>query len=403
MKKYQRACHRRRQGKLVGEWLEALFRLLDRQEVVVMLWQTSHVGSPMNEWADLQAAQYGGAHGSAAVPVVRLPTESASMLFTMPRRSHHEWAAPLACDVVSRRLRGASDESQYHSEFDIPVLKLPDAVQRTCEAVLAQRCQMGDAKRRLGVTRLQELSAGTCPFGCKGNGGAPTAFTWFHVQFECRKCEIVAARGAWIAQCDSSGESMEVEGVPHHQVATVRALAAKGMPRTRGGAGRVNTKVSALTERRARRLVGGLVEALGDPHKDANKAVRAAISKMVCAGVAVQHEAQKLTADMEKSAREAAIGMARVRKLAQRWLRVTREAGPARVALLKATVAASQVAADEVVRAARAGEVTIEMAEAQLERITTTGDTEAIQSGTCVALGIKVARKQARRLGGTAY
>ena len=44
MKKFRRQCARRQQGYYVGEWLEALFRLWDRQEVVVLLWQNSHMG-----------------------------------------------------------------------------------------------------------------------------------------------------------------------------------------------------------------------------------------------------------------------------------------------------------------------------------------------------------------------
>ena len=37
MKKFRRQCARRRQGYYAGEWLEALFRLWDRQEVPNLL------------------------------------------------------------------------------------------------------------------------------------------------------------------------------------------------------------------------------------------------------------------------------------------------------------------------------------------------------------------------------
>ena len=192
MRKFRRLCHRRKQGRLAGEWLEALFRLLDRQEVVVFLWQTSHVGSPMNEWADLEAAKAGN---GPVVPVVRLPSEYYSMKFTMPKKSTHEWAAPLACEVVGRRLREATDESQFHSEFDMPKLTLPDRTQRTCEAVLAQRCLVGDKKKYVGGAAKRHIGCADCPFGCIGEEDAPEKFTWFHAQFECAR-DAVQQRSA---------------------------------------------------------------------------------------------------------------------------------------------------------------------------------------------------------------
>ena len=94
MKKFRRLCHRRRQGYYAGEWLESLFRLVDRQEVVVFIWQTSHVGSPTNEWADLAA----GAAGSDGeeLAVVRVASQSASMLYTRPAKTLRALAGKLA-------------------------------------------------------------------------------------------------------------------------------------------------------------------------------------------------------------------------------------------------------------------------------------------------------------------
>ena len=69
-----RASNRRRQGRYVGGWLESLMRLLDRQEVVVFL---SHVGSPVNEWVDVEAGE--AALCDIVTPVPRVASESASM------------------------------------------------------------------------------------------------------------------------------------------------------------------------------------------------------------------------------------------------------------------------------------------------------------------------------------
>ena len=46
-----RAAHARRRARYYGStWLDTLDQLLEPLNAVVFLWQTSHVGSPMNEW-----------------------------------------------------------------------------------------------------------------------------------------------------------------------------------------------------------------------------------------------------------------------------------------------------------------------------------------------------------------
>ena len=51
---------RRAQEKLAMRMLDTLLQLVARQEVVVFLWQRSHMGSPSNEWADGVAWTGGG-------------------------------------------------------------------------------------------------------------------------------------------------------------------------------------------------------------------------------------------------------------------------------------------------------------------------------------------------------
>ena len=38
-------------------WIRSIEQLVARQEVVVFLWQTSQVGAPANEWADVLAGE----------------------------------------------------------------------------------------------------------------------------------------------------------------------------------------------------------------------------------------------------------------------------------------------------------------------------------------------------------
>ena len=49
--RFRRLCHRHRQGYYVSAWYDTVLRLIDRQEVVVFLWQRSHTrGRPSTSW-----------------------------------------------------------------------------------------------------------------------------------------------------------------------------------------------------------------------------------------------------------------------------------------------------------------------------------------------------------------
>lgn len=111
MQKFRKACHRKGQGYYVGEWLEAMFRLLDRQEAVVFLWQNSHQGDPVNEWADVLATRAGKTESYIAVP--RVPPQSASMTASMPCKSTYKFAIDQSTGVVSRKLAESLQELKF--------------------------------------------------------------------------------------------------------------------------------------------------------------------------------------------------------------------------------------------------------------------------------------------------
>ena len=50
---------------------------------------------------------------------------------------------------------GAQERSQVRDEYGMSTIAMPDAwTQRTCEAVLCERCVIGDEKRILGSHRV---------------------------------------------------------------------------------------------------------------------------------------------------------------------------------------------------------------------------------------------------------
>ena len=109
MQRFRRLCARARQCIHVGRWIEVMSKLVNRVESVVFIWQTSHVGEPVNEWADVLASQ---ALWEPRLPVVRMPCDFASMTF--PKRwrgdwydqGSRSWAVLLLRGFVNTRLAG---------------------------------------------------------------------------------------------------------------------------------------------------------------------------------------------------------------------------------------------------------------------------------------------------------
>ena len=403
MAKFRKMCYRRRQGYYVGEWLESLFRLLDRQEVVVLLWQNSHKGSPINEWADLCAAQDGCA--DRYEPVVRIAKlKSQTMLLTAPRRSTHGWAAPLACGIVDRKLRTALRETQMHDEYDVAPLALRDKVQQTCDAVLGQRSCIGDTRRYLGKAKSTVIGDGHCPLGCVDGDGNGVAFSWLHAQFFCQADELVVARGLWVETCTEASDAMRPAdtNLPHDQIEDVKTIAVSGIATyALGGSG--TKAIPPRLEISARRLVGALIRAPGDKKVEKSKVTRKVLVRMVEAGANVQWVAHKLTQHIEEEASAAAKDAALVRTKALRWLRITREAGPARVAALREVMKAQERLMGSILEQTEKCAISQKAAEAAVDELFTTGDAEKIVMGSAVSAALVDARGAHRRMGGGAY
>ena len=123
-RRFRGRCHRHKQAKYASEWLETLNKLLDRQEIAVMWWQTSHVGAPANEWADEEAERQ--AREGVTEEVFRARCEMGSMRYSLPKESVVAWATPLARGVVQRKLQAACSNAQSREEYDIPTVTYPD-------------------------------------------------------------------------------------------------------------------------------------------------------------------------------------------------------------------------------------------------------------------------------------
>ena len=338
MRKVRAACHRRRQGRYVGGWLEALFRLLDRQEVVVMLWQNSHRGSPVNEWADIEADEFANA-AQDMVPVPRLRCEHASMGYSMPRRSTREWAAANAMRTVQDRLMATVNESAMRRYTDIPPLLLPDRVQQACEAVGSRRSQVGDSRRRVGKAMRAAGHVVACPHGCTDGRGERARFTWDHVQLHCQERLLVGAREEWLAAIRKTAEAAKVGAdAPHSDLELTAQLVDKCVQRaarTRLGAAAPEVKIGTAALGRVHRLAASHIMSTGNSAFDRNAAFRKIAREMVEAGAALQITAWDMTKEAEGETLAEVCLARRVAKWVVKLKRLVVEGGPRRAAALR--------------------------------------------------------------------
>ena len=163
MLRFGRLGARARGDRLAAELLEHFERLRRRCSALVLLWQTSHVGEPINEYADITCDTFGVSDVS---PVPRYQIEYASITFPGHVRSAQEYAAQGMAKVVAGRLQQHVRNTILRDpEEQIKLLKLTEEAAAICEALGARRYQYVDQpypSRRMEMV----LDSEVCPFGC---------------------------------------------------------------------------------------------------------------------------------------------------------------------------------------------------------------------------------------------
>ena len=367
LQRFRRLGARDRQNGHVPRWIETLSALCDRLEVVVMIWQSSHCGEPVNEWADIAADAVREAIEVPPAPVVRAPCGFASLTFETYRVATEEGADERFVDGSSRRwMLGCSSKwvveqlskcSEHTISFDpsvhLRVCKMGDTLELCRRAVLAERYQMGDTVARGGRWWLQASAGAACPFGCVDDRGERLTYTWQHVQFNCLHRPLVTSRMHWSAALDrvctyvkdykptgkvrKGGE--DTSGV--HQRLYTQASSCCMRAKASFDTALLSRGQQVLMERTVpsaadKQLVGGLafqINADGskrssDPH------LLKRVDAAVLAGLRLQEEGRTLVRQHERHARDDALARRTCHNILAQWARILLHSSPSRRASL---------------------------------------------------------------------
>jgi len=163
MLRFGRLGARARGDKLAAELLEHFERLRRRCAALVLLWQTSHVGEPINEYADITCDKFGL---EDLCPIQRGEVQFASITFPGHVRSAQEFAIKGMGALVASRLRQRVQRTVLREPDEhVALFKLTEEAAAFCEAIGARRCQYVDQPypgRRASLL----IKAEACPFGC---------------------------------------------------------------------------------------------------------------------------------------------------------------------------------------------------------------------------------------------
>jgi ribonuclease HI len=168
MLRFGRLSARARGDRLAAELLEHFERLRRRVAALVLIWQTSHVGEPVNEWADVACDTFGIEDDW---PIPRGKVEFASITFPTHKGSAQAFAMNGMSRIVAQRLRDrVRDTVLRDPDEHVQLLGITAEAKQICDEIASRRCQYVD--QPYADARLRRvLAAEWCPLGCTEHGG----------------------------------------------------------------------------------------------------------------------------------------------------------------------------------------------------------------------------------------
>ena len=123
-------------------------------EVVVLMWQTSHVGSPANEWDNLAATL---ALGKATLPFQVRTASFVSMYYSRAEWSLlFRWALCRGRRAAFGRMTASLTATVFFEAGDVPLGGMVKEAEDVCRAVRSRTCLLSDRLQRLSQSREGE-------------------------------------------------------------------------------------------------------------------------------------------------------------------------------------------------------------------------------------------------------
>ena len=344
LRRFARLCARRQQRVYRRDWIDTwLQRLCVGFDVVVMLWQTSHVGAPINEWADAEADR--ALMSKEALPELLAPRYSSldiEIRGQLLRGGLRAYAMSGASAVAVERLRATSGSAQMVEGCDMELHPMPPRLDDVAQAVLLARCQIGDPRRFLGRVARSMVAEFGCPFGCG------CRFSWHDVAFTCRGGDVRRARATWLTAVVAATERLTLYA-PHARWVELRRRLTAAV-NDDGALPAGLRAVEGDTEVAMRRLTGGAV--LRSAHQATNgcSIVTRLVTRAVRAGLELQAIGRRNTSTFEALVRKETARIKLVRPWAKVWRQAVLVGGPRRAAALAAAGEARDEAEGELER-----------------------------------------------------
>jgi ribonuclease HI len=332
-----------------AKWLDAFDQLTRKLEVLLLVWQTSHVGAPRNEWPDKMAKE---ALRMALLPFPNLTPSFFSMRYTRAPKSLFRWALERGRRVVFGRLASGVSHAVFFEEGDVRLGGFVREAESIFEGVRQGTCLLGDRLHRMSAPAAAMVREAGCVCGGRLPTGGMVTPTWSHAMLWCTHSPHVVQRQAVLAALREvhmgdlfAGSGM---GGTHRQLSALLGYLE--------GQGDIDFNMgneeARDAEREMRRLFGACVAGSGDRMTDRSGVLRVSLRNLVLAGGQLLQGA--LEAEQELAVRVVELN-ARVR-LAKwvfgPWRELWLRSGPRRVGALAdlraARVMVAAVVAHEV-------------------------------------------------------
>ena len=358
VERFRHRHNRVRQTFYCSELLETWRQSMQRAEVLVNVWRTSHIGDVYNELADVEAAA--AMERPTVVPAPRAESmRHRSMRFSAHSRGPRQFLCELVKLESAEIVHATSKHTQYWEPGDLVIGEICGEHERLLDAVLADRCMLADKRTFRGVDSSLLAAQTGCPLNCKTAEGKPVPFTWSHACFACRGTALTAKRETYMGCVAGLCERVRGYGNGGYEAECVlrelRRLHKPGCKDTEPFTGL--TFGGDLQLRRARRFVGRLFAGTLDPSVDKNPETIARARCAAAAGAELVRVAVAESRALRESVADEAKVMAATRRWGRRWRLRVIAGGPRRCAELRELLNAAAVAEREIDRQGEMGEI----------------------------------------------